>query len=52
MRCWKPFTVTDAITFIKVVADKLKPETVKPAGRTYRVNDLKTSKGSVENLGK
>jgi hypothetical protein len=28
MDCWKSFTITYAITFIKAAVDELKPETV------------------------
>jgi hypothetical protein len=28
MQCWKPFTISDPITFIKAAGDELNPGTV------------------------
>jgi len=48
MDCWKSFTITDAITFIKAAMDELKPETVNACWKNLwseAIHDFKGFRG-------
>jgi hypothetical protein len=53
MDCWKLFSIADAITFIKVAIDELKPETVNACWKNLwseGVNDFKGFPGIHEKV--